>query len=256
LGLTHTDCSMWPLSAAQLLFRHPTLQSLTLHYASSQEGTGLLDAIPSASTRLEELNLLSCNISPEGLTSLLRLPMRLKRLTFGTPLSYSSFQRGSSSTQYITAMFPVYETLECFRLIAAPTVQARWARGLALGLQNFTALKYLEISWTSLVAPKGDSYESRPRQAVSPGYRLMLPPKLEILKISPKARTHHMVKVLSEKTEVPSLRRVILSMVGEDDISELESSCRSTNVELKVVYESAYVSLHGAPVWDIPDQIR
>lgn len=168
---------MWSLSIAHLLFRHPTLQSLTLHFASSQGGTGLLNDIPSASTRLEELNLLSCNISPESLTTLLRLPQRLKRLTLGTPLGYSSWDRGSSSTQYITAMFPVYPTLECFRLIAAPALRTNWGQGPAIGLQNFIVLKYLEIASPSLLDPN-EMFTSRIKFPVFTESRLMLPPKV------------------------------------------------------------------------------
>lgn len=246
---------MWPLSAAQLLFRHPTLQSLSLHFASSEEETRTLDAIPNASTRLEELNLLSCYISLDSLTSILRLPQCLKRLTLGTPLSYSSSNWNSSSTQYIAAMFPVYETLECFRLIAAPASQARWARGPALGLQNFTALKYFEITWTSLVEPIPGIRGAPIRSPGFSKYRSMLPPKLEVLKISPKGWTHNLDKVLAEKAEVPSLRRIVLSMVGEDDVSELRSSCQNVNVELMVIHESATVSFHGAPLWKSPQQI-
>ena len=245
---------MWPLSIAQLLFRHPTLQSLTLHFASSQGGTGILNDIPSASTRLEELNLLSCNISPESLTTLLRLPQRLKRLTLGTPLGYSSWDRGSSSTQYITAMFPVYPTLECFRLIAAPALRTNWAQGPAMGLQNFIALMYLEIASPSLLDPN-EMFTSRMNFPVFIEGRLMLPPKLEVLKISPRARTYLLGKVLAEKAEVPSFRRLLLSMVGEEDVSELRSCCQNVNIELEVIHESVHVSFHGAPVWMIPEQI-
>ena len=246
---------MWSLSIAQLLFRHPTLQSLTLYFASSQGGIGILNDIPSASTGLEDLSLLSCNISPESLTTLLRLPRRLKRITLGTPLGYSSWDRGSSSTQYIAAMFPVYATLECFRLLAAPALRTNWAQGPAMGLQNFVELKYLEIGSPSLLDPN-EMFTSQTSLPVFTQGRVMLPPKLEVLKISPRARTYLLGRVLAEKTEVPSWRRLILSMVAEEDVSGLKSSCRDTKIELEVIHESVHVSFYGAPVWMIPKQIR
>lgn len=245
---------MWPLSTAKLLFRHPTLQSLTLHFATLQEGPDLFSSVPAASTGLEELSLLSCNINTESLAGILRLPRCLKRFTLGTPFSYSSWEWGDSSSKYIAEMYPVYETLECFRLISAPVLRGIWARGPAFGLQNFTALKYLEIAGTSLVQPN-EIYMTHRTPSTPAEYRLMLPPNLEILKISPKAWTHHLYKVVAEKSEVPSLRRLIMSMVAEEDILELRSCCQKAGVELKVVHENIHVSFHGPPVWMIPDQV-
>jgi hypothetical protein len=246
---------MWPLSIAKPLFQHPTLQSLTLHFASFQDEPDLFKDVPTASTGLEELNLLSCNISKESLAEILRLPRCLKQFTLGTPFSYTIWEWGSSSSEYISEMYPVYDTLECCRLIAAPALRATWARGPAIGLENFTALKYLEIAGTSLVEPN-EMYMTRYRPPPTPAYRLRLPPKLEVLKVSPKAWTHHLDKVLAEKAEVPSFRRLVLSVVAEEEaVSELRSSCGSSGVDLVVVHESAHVSFHGPPVWMIPEQI-
>lgn len=83
LDLTQIDGTMWPLSIAQVLFRHPLLQSVTLHFAYFEDGQGILSDVPAASTGLQELNLLSCNISANSLANLLRLPRHLKQLTVG-----------------------------------------------------------------------------------------------------------------------------------------------------------------------------
>ena len=122
-----------------------------------------------------------------------------------------------------------------------------------MGLENFTALKYLEIPGTSLVEPS-EINMARQRPPPVPAYRLRLPPKLEVLKVSPKAWTHHLDKVLAEKAEVPSFRRLVLSVVAEEEaVSELRSSCENSGVDLVVVHESPHVSFHGPPVWMIPE---
>jgi hypothetical protein len=141
-----------PLTKAKPLFQHPHLQTLTLRSAIFRlaKHTHVFNDIPTASTGLEELNLHSCMLSSQGLANLLRLPRNLKHLTIGAPFSFSyrSNIQHLSSAHIIAAMSPVYETLECFRIIQAPSVSAglNWAKGPASGLENLTAVRYLDIA--------------------------------------------------------------------------------------------------------------
>jgi hypothetical protein len=78
-----TDSDFWELGGYHCLFRHPTLRHLHVSCVSFTEIIPKLRMHKGKKTPLTTLEFNECEISPEALTDILRMPANLKQLTLG-----------------------------------------------------------------------------------------------------------------------------------------------------------------------------
>lgn len=150
------DESTWILHPYEAVFFHPNLQSLTITGACVQTVWSRLTGAPAArSTRLEELRLLNCDLSPRDLSEMLSYPRALKHFTFkgqsADPI-VTGFVREANRSAYIDALKTHASSLESMDL----DLYFPWPE--PIDLTEFKALKKLTISRRMLV---GDGNESQ-----------------------------------------------------------------------------------------------
>jgi hypothetical protein len=225
-----------------------------MYSAGSLESTN--EALPAASTGLQELNFLSSGITAENLAILLRLPRHLRRLTLGAPFNLVLSRTAAyhtPSVRHIAAMSSVFHTLECLRIIQSQSPQLQ-SRDPAIGLEKFKALRYLELP--SRCFP-GTPMPENLSTTISGG-PMKFPESLEVLKVTVRDPIESQISsiVKERKSVAPALRRIILSVAGSADFTNLKVACVEAGIEMQVVRESTHVSFHGPALWKIADQIR
>lgn len=239
------------------------------------------------STNLEELHLIDCFISAECLHQVLGFPRALKRLTLAsdsahqpvfhpTELNPEEYFDAISKTSAAESLEGLRLDLNYFRRALVP----------APGMHKLIGVRYLELAVHHLDLDVGNSMNNLTN---------LLPPNLEVLKISPNANdVPGIYNVLLRREElVPSLKRVVISSlyrnkrhaknlvkkyktkspripldelpknfpeVRRQKFHRLTAACAQAGVDLRILYEDTarwaiFEEGRGPPLWELPDQI-
>ncbi|KAF8850750.1 hypothetical protein BDZ45DRAFT_184902 [Acephala macrosclerotiorum] len=209
------------------LFLHPQLQELELHWAEAT-----LEFIPavfalyfggSLTTQLRDLEFVDCRCSSDDLATLLRLPCALRTLSICSDLDANMLDYDAEVDHelYFRAISEnlLGKSLEGFKV---DFLSRAWITVPAPRMDRLQEGKYPEVNSAHLVYKAGEveSNEFRIPQIDCPLNRL-LPPKLEVLKVTLYEREddeEFILNILEQKpTLVPFLRTIILANHYRDE---------------------------------------
>lgn len=185
LGSVGFACtSSWSFENAFPLFTHKGLKTLDLHYARVEEhdSTYLPSQIVGKSvTALETLNLIDCDFCPVVLSWMLGFPRKLRYLSIGSDVDNADIFDHSlvDHGDHFRAISDSGHRLEGFRFSFT-----NWQIVPAPGLHEPSTIRFLETSEDHLerqVTEAGDEY---PLPDIECPVEELLPPNLEVLKIS------------------------------------------------------------------------
>ncbi|KAG4429311.1 hypothetical protein IFR05_015209 [Cadophora sp. M221] len=213
----------WPISQAVPLLQHTHLRRLELHWAMSDrlleaDGQDLLCKFP-GSTALETLNLIDCDFNSVDLHQIMCYPRALRSLS-------SHSDRDVDEVRPAIARNHDY----CFRSIStdgnANSLESfrydmkHRNEGIvpAPGMDLLKSVRYLDIHHEHL-APVATFMVLYPFEEIDSPIERLLPPRLEVLKISKFAanKTDIVDEILENKNTIaPALRRIILVLQYRD----------------------------------------
>ncbi|KAJ6001929.1 hypothetical protein N7522_007156 [Penicillium canescens] len=178
LGFDYYRDYEWSLTPYEALFYHSDLASISITGAAVSAKWDYQDIHPPAlrSTKLEELELLNCNISSQELELMLRYPRALKSFTLkGEPAeSKYGFTCGSDRGEYVDVLKAHSSSLQVLDL----DLSYDWSE--EIDLSPFTALVSLTITPRMLVGDRGG--DKNPANEIDLSHwGELLPPSLERL---------------------------------------------------------------------------
>jgi hypothetical protein len=218
--------SRFLLTDVQPLLEHKSLKSLTLVGAIAKANNyhpSLLEVGDlSASTPLQELTLLDCLISGQALHRVLEFPRALKTLSMRSSHDTSQLTRSRdyivSAQEYIQAISDTTasQSLQNLRL---DLTYMGWTVGPVSGMHKLLGLRHLEISPNHLLEFSSDDFGYPLRVDRNSSAVQLLPPNLEVLKVTPNATELNplYLELIKQVGITPSLRKIILSSHYRDD---------------------------------------
>ncbi|KAE9376331.1 hypothetical protein N431DRAFT_479629 [Stipitochalara longipes BDJ] len=230
LARTLTSCTVgfkdwanWTISEAACLLKHQTLRQLKLHWATSQVHVRIPD-MGKGSTVLKSLSLIDCNIDPEDLYRVLRYPRALQYLTLATDFGDNNIIDD--------------EEINCSNYFAAiQRASGKSLKGLrfdvthmgnlivpAPGMHELRNVLYLEVAPDHIELAKDVLSFTIPIPDIECPLEHLLPPNLEVLKLTPSASDMPTLWNIVERRGdiVPHLRKIILSLDYRNRIMKKE----------------------------------
>jgi hypothetical protein len=177
------DSDFWELGGYHCLFRHPTLRHLHISCVSFTEIIPKLRMHNGKKTPLTTLEFNECEISPEALTDILRMPASLKYLTLGENVWNTRrskrikprlTQNAAASLEALGAVAHSLESLTHWDPSWKLDLDSHKPRRInppGDGMRNFHALRYIQCETTSFL-----------HQAIIMNHEVA-PPNLETLRL-------------------------------------------------------------------------
>jgi len=178
-----TDSDFWDLGGYHCLFRHPTLRHLHISCVSFTDTVPELCMYKGKKTPLTSLEFNECELSPEALTDILRMPAKLEHLTLGEnvwntrrakKIKPRLTQNAHASLAALDAVAHSLKSLKHWDpswKLDLDSHKPRRINPTPNGMRNFHALKYLQCETTSFL-----------HQAIIMNHEVA-PPNLETLRL-------------------------------------------------------------------------
>jgi hypothetical protein len=207
------DWANWSIWKATCLFKHPSLRQLELHWAASAVNDAVVD-VGCGSTRLESLALIDCLITPDDLYQVLRYPRALQYLTLATDFNDKDMYDDEqvNCADYFSAIQRASgKSLQGLRFDVT-----HWGNIIvpAPGMHELRDVLYLEVAPDHIEVDKRVLNFQTPIPDIDCPLEQLLPPNLEVLKITPAASDLPTLwSILDRKSEiVPHLRKIVLTL--------------------------------------------